>query len=248
MGCSGAGLAAGLGAILNFTLPARKTRSLSDSSLRGKRLRSILKKRHEMSINYFAFAVVILCGLVATADEFGTTYAEDFPSPEVLAALEKAGDRIQDLVGREIGGRQVNRVTHVTRLDPRSPCNKDLGLSLTFSRPETVDANRNFADFQFHTPTDGDAIHFTYAASQGATGKLYAVVFNVFGFGDFTHQRGVTVGEGPAKSGGRHSGVGGVCHIPKHFVIPKNESITLSLIPKTDDRWWFASCDLYLLE
>ncbi len=175
------------------------------------------------------------------------THAADYPSDMIVQELQKRDDRISELVGRTISGIVVSKITHLARLDSKTPTNEELGCALTFDHAELINESQNVTDFQFQNPVDGDAAHLKIVPSPATNGKLFVVVFNVHCVGEFTYRHARTIGDAPLRPIGKTSGTTGG-HIPMHGINPAGKSVTYSLLPETDDPWLFGSCDIYALE
>lgn len=167
---------------------------------------------------------------------------------EGIAALSARDSAIDQLVGRRIGQLNVKSVSHVGRLDPRRLADDRLGAAVNLFGLHRLDTQDNFADFQSTEPKDGDLIEITLQPRGDQVGKVVVVVFNIYAFGDFNYHKTVRVRDAPKKKFGRVTGIGrGVSNISFHFKFETPEPITLALVPETDDRWWFGSCDYYEL-
>lgn len=165
-----------------------------------------------------------------------------------IAELAERDAGIEKLVGRNIGQLVVANVRHLGRLDPRGLANERLGARINLHGVSEIDTRNNFADFQSLRPSDNDLIEITVTPKNEDIGTTYVVVFNVAAFGDYRYRKTKRIGDGEEKRHGGASGIGrGVSNISFHFRADSDEPITLRLIPESDDRWWFGSCDLYVL-
>jgi hypothetical protein len=165
-----------------------------------------------------------------------------------IAELTERDVAIDKLVGRRIGSLVVASVTHLGRLDPSALANGKLGARVNLRGLDEINTEYNFADFQSSKPTKNDSIEISVIPEKEDIGKTYVVVFNVNAFGNYSYHKTKRIGAGIEKRFGRVSGIDrGVSNISFHFRVDTDERITLTLVPETDDRWWFGSCDLYVL-